>query len=69
MASPGFGTMKSTSTGGWLLILLPVQGQKVKGVSPSAFEVLIRGREEKPAGTANRTAITARFRHEVDARL
>ena len=47
MASPGFGTMKSASASGWLLIL-PVKGQKVKGVSPSPLEILTESREEEP---------------------
>ena len=44
-------------------------GQKVKGVSPSPLEVLIGSREEEPAGSTDRTAITAGFRHDLDANL
>jgi len=66
MTSPGFAAVKGTSTGRFLLIL-PVWGQKVKGISPSALEVLIRSREEKPAGPTNRTAITPGFGHDFDA--
>ena len=68
MASPGFVAVESTPTSGFVLIL-PVGGQKVKGVSPSALEVLIGSREEEPARTADRTAIATSFRHDVDARL
>ena len=68
MASPGVITVESPSASG-LVLILPVQGQKVKGVSPSPLEVLIGSREQEPARTTNRTAIAARFRHDVDARL
>ena len=65
MASPGFAAIKSPSARG-LELILPVQGQKVKGIGPSAFEVLVRSREKEPAGSANRTFIAARFGHDVD---
>jgi len=52
-----------------LLLILPVKGQKVKGVSPSPLEVLIGSREEKPARTADRTAIATCFGHNLDTRL
>ena len=68
MASPRFVTIKSTSAGR-LELILPVWGQKVKGIGPGAFEVLVRSREKEPARSTDRTAITARFRHDVDARL
>ena len=50
-------------------MILPVLGQKVKGIGPSALEVSIGSREEEPAGTTNRTAIAARFRHNLDTSL
>ena len=65
VASPGFAAVESMSISR-LVLILPVSGQKVKCVSPSALEVLIRSREEEPAGTTDRTAITAGFGHEVD---
>ena len=68
MASPGFRAIKSTSASRFLLIV-PVKGQKVKGIGPSALEVLIRSREEEPAGPTDRTAIATSFRHDVDTRL
>ena len=68
MTSPWFGAVKSTSTSG-LVLILPVRGQKVKGVGPSPFEVLIGSREQEPARTSHRTAITARLRHDLNARL
>ena len=67
MAGPRFGAVKSTSSR--FVLILPVLGLKVKGIGPSPLEVLLRSREEEPAGTTDRTAITARFRHDVDARL
>ena len=68
MARPGFSAIKSPSTSRFLLVL-PVRGQKVKGIGPSAFEVLIRSREQEPAGSTDRTVVTASFRHDLDARL
>jgi len=68
MARPGFGAVESASAIRSGLIL-PVRGKKVKGIGPSALEELIRSREEEPAGTADRTAIAASFRHDADARL
>ena len=68
MASPGFATVKSPSASRFLLIL-PVKGQKVKGISPSPFEIGVRSKEKEPAGTTNRTAITASFRHDLDTSL
>ena len=68
MASPGFKAIKST-TASRLVLILPVKGQKVKGIGPSLFEVLLRSREKKPAGTTDRTAITARLGHNLDTCL
>ncbi len=68
MASPWFATVKSPSASGFLLIL-PVQGQKVKCVSPGAFKVLLRSREKEPTRPADRTVIAACFRHEIYTRL
>ena len=68
MASSWFATIKSTSASRFVLIL-PVQGQKVKGIGPCPLEVGLRSREEEPAGSTNRTAIAPGLRHEVDTRL
>ena len=68
MASPGPTAVEST-TASRLVLILPVKGQKVKGIGPSALEVSIGSREEEPAGTTNRTAIAARFRHNLDTSL
>ncbi len=66
MASPGFVAIKST-TASRLVLILPVKGQKVKGIGPSLFEILLGSRKKKPTRSTDRTAITARFRHDVDA--
>ena len=68
MAGPRFIAIKSTSAGR-LVLILPVQRQKVKGIGPSPFEVGLGSREEEPTRTADRTAITPGLRHEVDTRL
>ena len=68
MTRPGFVAVKSSSASRWLLIV-PVKGQKVKGVSPSPFEIGVRSREEEPAGTTDRTAITDRLGHNLDISL
>ena len=65
MASPGFAAVKSTSANRFQLIL-PVLGQKVKGIGPSPLEVNLGSREEEPAGPTDRTAITAGFRHDLN---
>ena len=41
MTSPRFAAVKSTSFGG-LELILPVQGQKVKGIGPGPLEVLLK---------------------------
>jgi len=51
------------------VLILPVRGQKVKGIGPSALEELIGSREEEPAGSTDRTAVAASFRHDLDTRL
>ena len=65
MTSPRFIPVKRSSASK-LVLILPVQRQKVKGISPSPLEVLIRSREEEPAGPTDRTAIAAGFRHDFD---
>ena len=65
MTNTRLAAVKSTSASR-LVLILPMKGQKVKGIGPSALEVLIRSREEKPAGTTDRTAITASFRHDFN---
>ena len=64
MASPGLITVERASASK-LVLILPVKGQKVKGIGPSPLEVLIGSGKEKPT----RTAITARFSHNLDTSL
>ena len=47
MASPGFVAVKSSSADK-LVLILPVGGQKVKGISPGSLEILTGSREEEP---------------------
>jgi len=68
MASPGFAAIKSTSASR-LMLILPVRGQKVKGIGPSSLEVLLRSREQEPAGSADRAVIPTCLGHDLDARL
>ena len=68
MASSGFVAFRST-TGRGLVLIVPVLGQKVKGIGPSALEELIGSREKEPAGSTDRTAIATSFGHNLNARL
>ena len=65
MASPGFAAIKSPSASG-LVLILPVLGQKVKSIGPGALEILLGSREEKPAGSTDRTAIATSFGHDFN---
>ena len=65
MASPRFRAIKSPSASG-LVLILPVKGQKVKGISPSLLEVNLGSREEEPARTTDRATIAAGFRHDLN---
>ena len=68
MASPRLATVESTSTNE-LVLILPVKGEKVKGISPGSLEVGVRSREEEPAGPTHWTAITPCLGHDVDTSL
>ena len=65
MTGPRFSAVESTSANR-LVLIVPVLGQKVKGVSPSPLEVGFRSREQEPARTSDRTAIATSFGHDVD---
>ena len=65
MASPGFAAVKGPSASR-LVLILPVKGQKVKGIGPSPLEVGFGSREQEPTGTTDRTAITAGLGHDLD---
>ena len=54
---------------GGSLMLLPIEGQKIKGIGPSALEEGVRDREQEPAGPSDRPAIAASFRHDVNTGL
>ena len=68
MARPRFAAVERTSVGR-LELIVPVRGQKVKGIGPSALEVLLRSREKEPAGPTDRTTIATCLGHNLDARL
>ena len=51
------------------LMLLPIEGQKVEGIGPSALEEGIRDREKEPAGASDWSAITTSFGHDIDTGL
>ena len=51
------------------LLILPVWGQKVKGIGPGPFEELVRSREKEPAGPTDRAIVAAGFRHDLDTSL
>jgi len=68
MASLRFIAVESTSARRFLLIL-PVCGQKVKGIGPSALEVLIGSRKEESAGSTNRALIAYCLGHDLDTGL
>ena len=51
------------------MLILPVKGQKVKGIGPGTFEIGVRSREQEPTGSTDRTTITARLRHDLDTSL
>ena len=52
-----------------ILILLPIEGQKVEGVDPISFEEEIRDREQEPARTSNGATITTSWRHDLNTFL
>ena len=52
-----------------ILMLLPIEGQKVKGIGPSPLEEGIRDREKEPTGASNRATITTSFGHDLNTFL
>ena len=68
MTSPRLAAVESPSASEFLLIL-PVQGQKVKGIGPSPLEVLIRSREQEPAGPTDRAVVIHRLGRDLDTSL
>ena len=52
-----------------ILMLLPIEGQKVEGIGPSSLEEGVRDREQEPAGATNRAAIATSFGHDLNTFL
>ena len=52
-----------------ILMLLPIEGQKVEGIGPSPLEEGIRDREKEPAGPPDWAAITTSFGHDLNTLL
>ena len=50
-------------------MLLPIEGQKVEGIGPGPLEEGVRDREQEPAGSSNRAAITTSFGHDFNTFL
>ena len=51
------------------LMLLPIEGQKVKGIGPSTLEEGVRDREQEPTRPSDGPAITTSFGHDVNTGL
>ena len=60
---------KRTRMSDLCLMLLPVKGQEIEGIGPSALEERIRDREQEPTGTPDGPAIAASFGHDIDTGL
>ena len=52
-----------------ILMLLPIERQKVEGVGPGPLEEGIGDREQEPAGASNRAAIATSFGHDLNTFL
>ena len=52
-----------------ILMLLPIEGQKVEGIGPSPLEEGVRDREQEPTRTSHRAAITTSFGHDLNTLL
>ena len=52
-----------------ILMLLPIEGQKVEGIGPGPLEEGVSDREQEPTGTSNRAAITTSLRHDFNTFL
>ena len=52
-----------------ILMLLPIEGQKVEGIGPGALEEGIRDREPEPTGASNGAAIATSFGHDLNTLL
>ena len=52
-----------------ILMMLPIEGQKVEGIGPSPLEEGVRDREQEPARTSNGAAIATSRRHDFNTFL
>ena len=52
-----------------ILMLLPIEGQKVEGIGPSPLEEGIRDREQEPAGASDGPTITTSLGHDLNTLL
>ena len=52
-----------------ILMLLPIERQKVEGIGPGPLEEGIRDREQEPAGASNRATITTSLGHDFNTFL
>ena len=52
-----------------ILMLLPIEGQKVEGIGPSPLEEGVRDRKEEPTGTTNGVTIATSFGHDFNTLL
>ena len=52
-----------------ILMLLPIEWQKVEGIGPSPLEEGVRDREQEPARTSNGAAIATSWRHDFNTLL
>ena len=52
-----------------ILMMLPIERQKVEGIGPSPLEEGIRDREQEPAGASNGAAIATSLGHDFNTFL
>ena len=52
-----------------ILMLLPIERQKVEGIGPGPLEEGVRDREKEPTGTSNRATIATSLRHDFNTLL
>ena len=52
-----------------ILMLLPIEGQKVEGIGPGPLEEGVRDREKEPTGASNGSTITTSFGHDFNTLL
>ena len=60
---------KRTRMSDLCLMLLPIEGQKVEGIGPSALEERVRDRKQEPTGASDGPTIATSFGHDIDTSL